>query len=268
MKKIIYLFSMLTFILTSCSSNDDDSGSATDLILPKTIKFSYPEYPEENTTSVITYNGNKIVRVVDEEMQTDYIYDGNLIVKEIVYDISDGKNDKTSEKSYSYTNGKLTATSYVRKFTSEYPFGEYRGRSVYTHQNDGTIKKESYSTNANTGEEINNNYTETLFFQNGNLIKLVAIDNNSSLSSTRTSIYEFDSKNNPFKNVLGYSLLLDEEYCNANNLIKHTYSYSESESKVYINETVYEYNANGYPTKQTYYQQDGVTVGEIQEYTY
>ena len=256
---------MLTFILTSCSSNDDDSGSATDLILPKIVEISYPEHSEKNKTLLITYNGNKIVSAKNEETRTVFTYDGNVIVKEIQYDLI---GDKIMETSYSYTGGKLTSLLYARNFTSEYPFGEYKGRYVYTYNIDGTIKKETYSINATTGIETNNDYTETFIFQNGNLIKLIAVDAMTSIVSTRTSIYEFDSKNNPFKNVLGYNLLLDQGYSNANNLIKHTYSYSEAESTVSINETVYEYDAKGYPTKQTYYQEDGVTVGEIREYTY
>lgn len=267
MKKILCLFGALTVLLASCS-NDDSSEKAVNAILPKTIKITNPGYPSENSNGVLTYEGNKLVSISNEERRTDYTYEGNLIVKAITYDIVDGKNDKTVEESYKYSNGKLSASFYVRNFTWEYPFGQYAGRSVYTYQNDGTLKRERYSTNSETKVEKKDNYDETLTFQNGNLIKLVAIDTNSSLGNIRTSIYEFDQKSNPYKNVLGYNLLIEEENTNANNLVKHTYSYAGSESILHSNKTSYEYDTNGYPVKQTYYKSDGVTVSEIIEYTY
>ncbi|RXM43138.1 DUF2963 domain-containing protein [Flavobacterium sp. YO64] len=264
MKNTMCFFGALILTITSCSSNDNDSETA---ILPKTIKFSKPNYPSENTTSTITYSGNKLVSVTDEEDRTDFTYEGNVIVKAVTYDITAGKSDKKEEKSFLYTNGKLTSTLYARNFTSQYPFGQYKGRFVYSYNGDGTVTKESYSTNAQTGIESKNDYLEVYTFENGNLIKLVATDTGSGVSSVRASLYEYDSKNNPFKNVLGFNLLIDEDDSNVNNLIKHTYSYTGS-SMSYFSKTTYEYNTNGYPVKITVYLQDGVTIDEIREYTY
>ncbi|WP_431244294.1 hypothetical protein ACQ9BO_08050 [Flavobacterium sp. P21] len=265
MKKFLCLFGAFALTITSCSSNDDDSGKAETAILPKTIKFSEPDYPLENTTSTITYDGNKVVSVIDEGSRTNFTYEGNVIAKMIGYDVTNG--DKTEEESYSYTNGKLTSTLYARNFTSKYPFGQYKGRYVYTYNADGTVKKETYSINATTGEESKVDYLEVYTFQNGNLVKLVATDQPSGLSSVRTSIYEYDTKNSPFKNVLGYNLLIDADNSSVNNLIKHTYTYSKDNSS-YSRKTMYEYNADGYPTKQMLYGEDGVIVSEIHEYTY
>ncbi|WP_026730474.1 hypothetical protein [Flavobacterium denitrificans] len=264
MKKILFLFGALALIITSCSSNDDDSGKNEVVILPKTIKFSEPDYPLENTTSIITYDGNKIVSSIDEETKTIFTYEGNVIVKSIEYEIT---GDKREEQSFSYTNGKLTSTLYARKFTSQYPFGQYKGRYVYTYNPDGTVKREVYSINPTTGIESKNDYLEVYTFQNGNLVKMVATDQPSGVSSVRTSLYEYDIKNSPFKNVLGYNLLIDADNSSVNNLTKHTYTYSGDNSS-YSRKTVYEYNDKGYPTKETLYGQDGVTVDAIHEYTY
>jgi hypothetical protein len=46
MKKILYLFSFLILVLTSCS-NDDNSSPEESLILPKTISYTYPNSPEK-----------------------------------------------------------------------------------------------------------------------------------------------------------------------------------------------------------------------------
>lgn len=265
MKKTLCLLGALILTITSCSSNDNDSGTTETAILPKTVKFSKPDYPLENTTSTITYDGNKIVSAIDQETKTIFTYEGNVIVKMIEYDVTNG--DKEEEESYSYTNGKLTSTLYARNFTSKYPFGQYKGRYTYTYNLDGTVKKETYNVNAETGVESKIDYLEVYTFQNGNLVKLVATDQPSGLSSVRTSLYEYDAKNNPFRNVLGYNLLIDADNCSVNNLTKHSYSYSgDAASSSY--KTVYEYNDKGYPTKATLYKQDGVTVNEITEYTY
>lgn len=265
MKKTLCFFGALILTITSCSTNDNDSGTAETAILPKTVKFSKPDYPSENTTSTIIYTGNKLVNITDKERRTDFTYEGNVIVKMIEYDVTNG--DKEEEESYSYTNGKLTSTLYARNFTSKYPFGQYKGRYTYTYNLDGTVKKETYSINAATGVESKDDYSEIYTFQNGNLVKLVATDQSSGLSSVRTSLYEYDAKNNPLKNVLGYNLLIDTGDCSVNNLTKHSYSYSGNAAS-YSYKTVYEYNDKGYPTKATLYMQDGVAVSEIMEYSY
>ncbi|MBP1223568.1 hypothetical protein [Flavobacterium sp. 1355] len=269
MKKFLSLLGALA-LLVSCSTtdNDNDSDNGNKITLPKKVQNTNPDHPEENSTSVITYNGKKIVSVTEnEEERTDYIYEGNLVVKTITYDITYNRNDKKSEKSYTYTDGKLSSSISVNNFTSEYPFGEHQTRSVYSYNADGTIKKETYSTNATTGEEQKNDLYEILTYQNGNLIKVV--EKSISSDRVRTSDYEYDGKDSPYKYILGLNLLLDEEF-DTNNLIKHTYSVSGTDSEEtgpFIYSIEYEYNESGYPVKQTYHNQDG-TVGAINEYFY
>ena len=268
MKKFLSLLGALA-LLVSCSTtdNDNDSDNGNKITLPKKVQYTNPDHPEKNSTSVITYNGKKIVSVTNEEERTDYIYEGNVIVKTITYDITYNRNEKKSEKSYTYTDGKLSSSISVSNFTSEYPSGEYQTRSVYTYDADGTIKKESYSTNATTGEEQQNDLYQILTYQNGNLIKVV--EKSISSNYLRTSDYEYDANDSPYKYVLGLNLLLDEEFY-SNNLIKHTYSVSgrnAAPTGPFIYTIEYEYNESGYPTKQTYHNQDG-TIGDVNEYFY
>jgi len=263
MKKILCFFSALTLVLiSSCSSDDNNSDSDVASILPKTVKQTYPDYPDDNSNDKITYDGNKIKNITSENYKTDYIYDGNLIVKQIGYDIVNGQSVKDSETSYSYSNGKLSASSSVENFTTEYPTGQYKGRNVYTYNADGTIKKEEYYTNATSGLEEKSTYSEVFTFQNGNLVKILAGDSYSS----RTSVYEYDAKNSPTKNIVGFNLLLDES-TGQNNLIKHSYTTTSNSSPI-VTKTVYEYNSDGYPIKQTEYKSDGVTIDSIKEFTY
>lgn len=252
-------------MLASCSSNDDDnSENGANVILPKTVNYTYnSEFGSENSKSVIVYDGNKIVSVTSAEYKTEFTYDGNFIVKEVEYAISGGKNIKEYETVYLYADGKLKSSTYVENYTAEYPNGQYKMRLVYTHNPDGTVTHDQYRTDVATGVETKSNHSEVLTFQNGNLVKRVETE--IGLNSTSTEIYEYDDKNNPFKNILGFNLLLDkQDGTGTNNLIKTTHSISSE----FFEGITYEYNTDGYPIKATTYRSDGTTDYEITEYTY
>jgi len=268
MKKFLSLLGALA-LLVSCSTtdNDNDSDNGNKITLPKKVQYTNSDHPEKNSTSVITYNGKKIVSVTEEEERTDYIYEGNVIVKTITYDITYNRNDKKSEKSYTYTDGKLSSSISVSNFTSEYPFGEYQSRSVYIYNADGTIKKESYSTDKTTGVESKASGEVLLTFANGNLSTEVTTANN-----IVSNIYDYDTKNNAFKNVSGFSSLLDQEINSSiNNIKTKTLWIANLDVKLgnlsTLSTSEYDYNTNDYPNKKTSYKEDG-TVMEIIEYTY
>ncbi|MCC9073308.1 hypothetical protein LNQ49_17155 [Flavobacterium sp. F-65] len=280
MKKILCLFSALTLVLTSCSNDKDDNsvGSVEDsvgdvsVVLPKILKYTDIEDSSENATYISTYDGNKILSTKDEAGRTDYTYDGNFIVKEINYDTESipGKDVISDVTVYSYVNGKLVESSFTEAYSTDFPNGKYKRRTVFTHNTDGTVKREVYKTDYATGIEEKSNYFEVLTYANGNLVK--SVETNSEMNSVFTATYEYDDKNNPLKNILGFSLLIDHSegegsMSSVNNTVKYTASYSvNAEANVYKRELVYD--ANGYPAKITSYKNDGTTVNRIDEYTY
>ncbi|RXM48617.1 hypothetical protein [Flavobacterium sp. YO12] len=264
MKKLLCFFGALALILTSCSSDDSQEGSA---ILPKTIKYSDIEFPSDNSTYISTYNGNKIVSTKDEAGRTDYTYDGNLLVKEINYDTESGKDITSDITTYKYTNGKLTESTYAEGFSTAFPNGEYNSRIVFTHNADGTVKRERYNINGTV--EKKSIYSEVLTFANGNLVKSVQTD--SETGSVFTAQYEYDDKNSPYKNIAGFNLLIDHSegegsISSVNNVVKYTASYTNEKARVYKREIVYD--ANNYPSKITNYKSDGTTARETNEYSY
>jgi len=267
MKKILCLFSALALVLTSCSSDDNQDSN---VVLPRTIKYSNIQYPSDNSSYVSTYDGNKVVSVKDEAGRTYYTYEGSQIVKEINYDTESGKDIISDIVGYKYTNGKLTESTFAEGFSAEFPNGEYQSRYVYIHNADGTIKKEHYRINTKTGVETKNSTVEVLTFANGNLVKSVETD--SETGSVFTAVYEYDNKNNPFKNILGFNLLIghsegEGSVSSINNVIKYTASYEDGgTANVYKREILYD--ANDYPSKITNYKNDGTTINEINEYTY
>jgi len=215
----------LLFIATliSCSS---DNGSDTNInpsntILVKKIIKTYGP----NAVDILTYkyDGNKIVsKTWDGGAITYYTYTGDLITK---IETKVANNMLGSSYEYTYLNGKVAKV--VEKEN-----GETDSRT-YTYNANGTV---SY-IRTRTGSQ---NTTGLLTFENGNLVK----------NEEGTSIYIFgyDTKNNPFKNVLGFNLLLysnPEDMFSKNNM---TQIEVPGNSMDYY---TFKYDANGYPTERT-----------------
>nr|WP_294783185.1 hypothetical protein [uncultured Flavobacterium sp.] len=264
-KNLFYFLAVSAAFLTSCANDVVEVKDKSKVILPKTIKYTNSVGSSEFT---INYNNNKIVSIVGKNERTDYTYEGNFITKEIKYNTTGGKKVKLTEYSYSYSNGKLASTNFAKRFSDQFPNGDYKERSVYTFNADGNAVVKSYYTDLSSEENKNERELETvvLSFDNGNLIKKVSeLSLLSGLHYAETRVdeykYEYDTNNNPFKNVLGFDLLMKDVF--VNNVIKTTIS-SVLPNGSYLNtdttKTNYIYNVNGYPTK--------VTSSGVIEYTY
>ena len=101
MKKILAIFTVLSLIASSCTS-EENSNSEDKSILPKTISYVYPNgILGKNHTSTLTYNGNKIVSSVKSDSKTVFTYTGDVITKQEVFDVdAQGKETKTKENSF------------------------------------------------------------------------------------------------------------------------------------------------------------------------
>jgi hypothetical protein len=229
MKKLLYLFSASLLVLTSCSSDDSNSSEPTPILLKK---MSYVSSGESYTLD-FTYSGNKIVSNVDSYGdKTTFIYTGDLITK--IVDTDDkGDVDYTTE--FTYTNGKLTSEISLESGDA------YKYKTKYVHNTDGTISFEEFRVAVATGVEQEYGYIGKYTFKDGNLVK----KEKSYYGSESFTTYEYDAKNHPIKNVLGFNLLLDDEESSINNIVKRTYSNS---ADIYTN--TYKYNAEGFPTEQ------------------
>ena len=270
MKKNLFLFIALALTAISCSKDDNDKNDKNHSDLPKTIQRTDLRAPVENKTSTFIYDGDKIVSITHKFSRSEFTYEGNHITKKVDYTVNGDQYTKYAETLYSYVNGKLETVSYS---INSNPTSDYK--YVYTYNNDGTIKKQGYSINRTTGAETKAASSDLLTFVNGNLTKSVNVNGN--IGSTKN--YYYDLKNNPFKNILGFTLLLDQGridsvgqdiYSSVNNIEKYTESIVVTGnltpvSKIY--ETKFEYNSNGFPTQKTTYNEDG-TVKEIFDYTY
>lgn len=223
-------------VLASCSrddgnsSNNDNSPDSTTLIFPeKIVTVNYVGH----LSTDYTYNGNKIVSAIsDNGYKNIYTYTGDLITK-LVEIQSDGTVSTTE---YFYSNGKLS--SKTRLTTGDV----IKYQSNYTYNTDGTISYTEFAITLSTGDRYGPEYTGKLTFKDGNLIK----DEKSQSGAYGTSsTYEYDTKNQSFKNVLGFNLLLNNAL-SVNNLVKRTYVTIDG-THIFTNE--YEYDANGFPTE-------------------
>lgn len=266
-KKLLFCLSVFLLILNSCSKEDYDSSENT--ILPKTLTTIYPDYPDGNFVTKIIYDGNKIVSISNKSGRTDYTYDGDHILTEIKYNLTDGQKVKYTQ--YGYTNDSLkTVTTSLNGEETRY---------VYIYNNDGTIEKETYHLDNNKGKESKKTEQDILTFVNGNVVKSEFNSGGSGTDVITTSRYEYDTNNNAFKNITGLNLLLDQanfgteiSFSSANNIKRHiVFSIQAPSSNIefepYANTMKYEYNKKGYPTKKTTYDY-AERIIEIVEYTY
>jgi hypothetical protein len=229
MKKLLCLFGASLLVLTSCSSDDNNSSEPTAILLKK---MSYVSSGESYTVD-FTYSGNKIISNVDSYGdKTTFTYTGDLITK--IVDTDDkGDVDYTTE--FTYTNGKLTSEISLEAGD------EYKYKTKYVHNTDGTISFEEFRVAVATGVEQEYGYIGKYTYKDGNLVK----KEKSYYGSESSTTYEYDAKNHPIKNVLGFNLLLNDEESYINNIVKTTYSNS---ADIYTN--TYNYNAEGFPTEQ------------------
>lgn len=232
MKKIFYIFLVSVLILSSCSKDDDYENDSTNVLLRKEIG---KEDNKETYFSEIVYNGNRIV----SNGSVSFTYTGNFITKQ-------ASAYYTYE--FGYDNGKLV--SYTEKFTGDIGFS----KTVYTHNVDGTVSfKKYFIFNSTETEKV----TGTLTFKDGNLVKKEFVDNQEVV--VHTTIKEYDTKNNPYKNILGCDLLFDDDRFlsmlngNRNNIVKTTSTtsniqefFSDSLQKT-ISIFEYSYNSKGFP---------------------
>ena len=164
MKKILCLFGALSLLLTSCSSNDDSDNNNTDadtVLLKKTITT---DSEGDAVTSIYTYDGNKIVSIIDDsgDVNEYYTYTGNLITK-LEYKFPDGSIDQVN---------------------------------TYTYNADGTVTAKSYG--GDNESQTDAGTVITIKFVNGEVTEIISPD-----ASYEEHVYTYDTKNNPMKNVIG-----------------------------------------------------------------
>lgn len=229
MKKILLFVGVFALLLTSCS-NDDSSDSDSVLLKKEVITGEGGK-----TTVNYTYEGNKIVSVIDDAgvINMHYTYTGDVISK-IEFKLPDGTNEQVNSFTYG-SDGKLA--TFVRV---EFDEDDVKGyKEVYSYNTNGTISVYSYS--GTDKAQTNPSGTATITFVNGDVSEVVS-------TNSPNHKYVYDGKNNPSKNVLGLDKIsfVDGE---GNGVFQNEIS-DTSAGEVWSTYS-YTYNSDGYPEKST-----------------
>jgi len=234
MKKIICFLS-LSMVLASCSSDDSTETVENNnpaLFVTKTVEDMNTATPY---TTLYTYNGNKIVSALDEVGDGYfYTYTGDLITK--VENKEDGEVTETEFYTYDAQQRLSTYLVLNEEFESGYKF-------VYAYNLDGTVTISQYRGTMTS--QPNLHATSTAFFENGEVVKITS-------SVEMTLLYTYDDKNNPFKNVLGYSKISYDDTSAlgmSHNVTTSNDFFGPNED---VDTTTYTYNIFNYPVTETF----------------
>lgn len=184
MKKIVCLFAFSTLFLSSCSSDSSSSSASGPLVKTMIIDSANPA--EDDFNLLFTYSGNTLINVKDSGVLIEeYIYSGDKLTRV----------NHPVDNSYiviEYTGDQVT------KFT-EYDVDNDSAEKTLVTYSGNTFTRTVYSGDLTSQTTLST--TEVCTVQNGNLTQLTR----TSFGSSNTETVTFDTKNNPFKNITGYT---------------------------------------------------------------
>ncbi|RNA60471.1 hypothetical protein D1631_18430 [Chryseobacterium nematophagum] len=249
MKKIVICFIALA-IISNCSSREDNSNVEVP-VLPTKVIIDGKAY-------TYSYMGDKIKEITSGNSVTRYTYNGDYIIKEEDYE----DNQFKSSNEFIYSNGRLASTKVTEKWKELHEPLVYNINYQY-------IDNHHVRYNGLQGVTINNGVASDIkyapydfyFDDNGNPIRFKKTYEGANVEIIST----FDTKNNPYRNIRGLSLLISLEILERgnNNAIKHE---TITDSEVTPQTFTYTYNRNGYPI--TMYQNGNPPTGASTIVTY
>jgi len=249
MKRALCVLSVALLVLVSCSKDNDSVFTPgdkviTDPIVKKEDSIVLPPvlvqkviYKDKRGVyaNYLVYDGNKIKSFTSSDGDgSRYTYTGDFITKRETM-----RNDTLfSTSEYTYNNGKLSTT------TRKQPGSGFYDVTRYTYITDSTIAYAKFKVITATGTEEKTGIMGRYIYKKGNLIKEQRFVNKVESISTN----QFDTYNSPFKNVLGFNLLLGDENGYVNNVIENKSTTGNSYSNTI--KSTYKYDSNKYPTER------------------
>jgi hypothetical protein len=242
--KTIIAITLLSLFSVSCSNDGDSDTNKPVLLLEKETTFiGYNTY---------TYDGNNKLSVIESinpgfsNYKTTFVYNSNGKIEESVTIVTassfpvpptkltytyDAQNRLIEKKVFQSTPENLALFNYVRS-----DFFEYNGNLI-------TLKSVPKDSNVPTTRIVFD------FDNKGNIVKETSYNqmstNNPNGLIHYTDTFVYDDKLNPKTSVPSEYLFPN---LTKNNKLKRT---SVMGSDTYITDFVYEYNTDGYVTKQT-----------------
>ena len=267
MKKLLYLFLVLTIL--GCSSNDDNSddidNNDNNNILVSKISYDDNEVASYSYEENFTYELNKIVERQDvtyyngsiqNTYRAQFIYSNDLIARVDYYDEDDNLLDRTTFQYDSQSRVTLVEECYYQNGSCEYDY-----RNSVSYNSDGTITVSNADSNSNDDSV----YTYQLDNQ-GNIIGALWEDDDDDCEEIVSINY--DNNNTPFKNITGanlinvvYGLFSDARLIGFFNNIKSIQEditcNDSSNNESYTTNFSYDYTQDGYPRNIVATETDG-----------
>lgn len=228
---------VVTVLFYSCA-NDKNGGVK---LLSKLI-----ETAEDSTkvTTLFTYKGTEIVNTDNSKMHIDYSYTNGLITKIV----TTNKSNQTKVTAvYTYDKDKLVSLKSSDGFETN-----------YTYTADGSIAYQTFSTDDKM-LQIKKQHG-ILSYKMGNLTKdsRVLDDSPSGILTKNDVSFEYDTKNNPFHNIVGFDKLLNQyQAASVNNSLisvveNSTTTASDDQiiSSAKFFKSVFKYDDDNYPIAQ------------------
>ena len=252
MKKLLYLFLVLTIL--GCSSNDDNSddidNNDNNNILVSKISYDDYEFDSYSYEENFTYELNKIVERLDvtyyngsiqNTYRAQFIYSNDLIARVDYYDEDDNLLDRTT---FQYdSQSRLTLVEEDSYYNGSI---DYESSDSVSYNSDGTITISNSDSNSVE-------YTYQLDNQ-GNIIRGLWEDDD----CEEIVSVNYDDNNTPFKNITGansinviYGLFSDSQLRGFFNNIKviqfDATCNNSSNNESYTTNFSYDYTQDGYP---------------------
>ena len=189
MKKLFLLYALLIFACSGGddgSDNNDNDHNNNDLPLPSIIKESFTD-SDENNTYRINYveNTNRLSDFKDDTTDEVLVF---FIYNELnqINQVNLVNSDNNSIIYYSYDSmDRLTS---IRQEDNQ----ELEAKTTIEYNNDGTANL-IFNDDLSPSEIIS-------FDSNGNIVEVYSI------LESRSTLYTYDNKNHPFKNIQGYNI--------------------------------------------------------------
>lgn len=271
MKKLVLFFGVIAIVLSSCSENNDSEvgpNIPSANLVKKIVKF-YSD-GKEHTTTTFAYKGNKIVSEIVKEnritpiggdvgyiYKTEYAYTGNVITNISVKNDFSNQDKLIINTVYTYDGNENLIASVREQYFDSYKFVV---KILYTKIDKNTKQYNIFHIDSRDNIENPIENGKIIFDSNGNIIKMVSLASDNYFSS-----FEYDTKFNAKKNILGFNKIVFFDLPPTFNM--HPYLPHLERSNVVLKSSIpsyspntyqYTYNAEGYPKEmKKYYEYNG-----------
>ena len=240
-----------------------EPGIPVNSMLVKKIVESEPD--GTTFTTEYTYVGKKISEITESDgKRTEITYEGDLITKEEEFNATDILLTRTtyvydiSENLVSYVDVTFDNDGDANDDSS----GE---RWVYVHNANGTISYEEFIGDATsqTTHYIDGTITTNQYIENN-------VDPITMVAQVFTDTFTFDTKHNPYVNVIGYDKIYFAASDSPLNFVNNELSQTDqidSNAAYLLESTSYTYTANNFPLTETITDRNGEVTGTA-NYTY